>query len=54
VDKVAHPAGWGVVAVMGTAPGDDDGLTGQVMAELCGPVIINPSDAHYFGATLGK
>jgi hypothetical protein len=55
VQSVAHTAGWGVVAVMGTAPGDDDGLAAQqAVTELCGPVTIDPSDAHYFGATLCK
>lgn len=53
--SVSHVAGWGVVAVMGTTVSDEDGLTAtREIAELCGPVITNPSDQHFIGATLGK
>ena len=54
VEQVAHPAGWGVVAVLCPDAGDDDGLQGTIVAELCGPVLLDPSHENYFGATLGE
>ena len=55
VAKVANAAGWGVVAVLGISPTDEDGLTATgPLAEMCGPVVTDPSREHYLGASCGK
>ena len=54
VANVAHAAGWGVAGVLGSGPADEDALSAkQALVEMCGPVIIDPHDKDYIGATLG-
>lgn len=52
--KEIVPAGWGVVAVLGNSETDEDGLgSKETFKTLCGPVVLDPSDEHFLGATIG-
>jgi len=55
VATVQHAAGWGVAAVLGAGPLDEDGLQARgPVAELCGPVVTDPTQPYFLGATLGE
>jgi ribonuclease HI len=53
VHTTTRPAGWGVVVIHVEETATDD-LTGEVIAELWGPVVVDAKSAQWLGAEVGS
>ena len=52
VEHANPPAGWGFVVTRSTTA--EDPLTGEVVAESCGPVVCKPDSEFFLGAEHGS